>query len=140
MAFHKGKLFRFTRINKLIKFLTDLFKKIFRPISKIVSDTESDYEEQSILKRTFIVFFKFRYLLLFSTLLLILCAGYFFASHNNSESYAVMSLNYEESAKGLNPNSTRFNIYEMKSPEVVEKMLFYCGIDKDDVDLDNLIA
>lgn len=139
MAFQKGKLFRFTRMNKLIKFLTGFIKKIFDPISKIINGIESDYDEQSVIKKTFIGFFKLRYVILFSVLLLILCAGYFFASHNNSESYAVMSLNYEESAKGLNPNSTRFNIYEMKSPEVVEKMLYYCGIDKDAVDIDKII-
>ena len=139
MAFQKGKLFRFTRINKFIKFLTGFIKKIFEPISKIINCIDSDYEEQSVLKKTFIGFFKLRYVLLFSMMLLILCAGYIFASHNNSESYAVMSLNYEESAKGLNPNSTRFNIYEMKSPEVVERMLYYCGIDKDTVSTDKII-
>ena len=139
MAFQKGKLFRFTRMNKLIKFLTGFIKKIFGPISKIINGIESDYDEQSVLKKTFIGLFKLRYVLLSSMLLLILCAGYFFASYNNSESYAVMSLNYEESAKGLTPNSTRFNIYEMKSPEVVEKMLYYCGIDKDTVDIDKII-
>lgn len=139
MAFQKGKLFRFTRMNTLIKFLTGFIKKIFEPISKIINGIESDYDEQSVLKKTFIGFFKLRYVLLFSVLLLILCAGYFFASHNNSEAYAVMSLNYEESAKGLNPNSTRFNVYEIKSPEVVEKMLYYCGIDKDTVDIDKII-
>ena len=139
MAFQKGKLFRFTRINKLTNLLTGFIKKIFRPISKIMNGIESDYDEQSAFKKTLIGFFKLRYAVLFSVLLIILCAGYFFASHNDSESYAVMSLNYEESAKGLNPNSTRFNIYEMKSPEVVEKMLYYCGIDKDAVDIDKII-
>ena len=70
----------------------------------------------------------------FLCLLLLFVQQLFFASHNDSEASAVMSLNYEESAKGLNPNATRFNIYELKSPEVVEKMLKYCGIDPESVD------
>lgn len=139
MEFQTGGLFRFTRTKKLIKFFSDFIKKTFSPILKVVNGIESDYSDQSPFKKTVIGFLKLRYITLFSVLLIILCAGRFFASHNDSSASAIMSLNYEESAKGLNPNSTRFNVYEIKSPEVVEKMLYYCGIDSESVDLDKVI-
>ena len=50
-----------------------------------------------------------------------------------------MSLNYEESAAGLNPNSTRFNVYDVMSREVVESMLAYGGIDPEKADIDEII-
>lgn len=139
MESRAGKLFRFTRTKKLINLFTGFIKKMFSPLSKIVNDIASDYSEQSTLKKAFIGFFKLRYVILFSALLLILCAGRFFASQNDREASAIMSLNYEESAKGLNPNSTRFNVYEIKSPEIVEKMLYYCGIDTENVDIDKIV-
>lgn len=139
MAFQKGGLFRFTRSKKLIKLFAGFIEKMFSPLSKIINDILSDYSEQSPLKKTLIGFFRLRYMILVSVLLVILCAGRFFASQNDREASAIMSLNYEESAKGLNPNSTRFNVYEIKSPEVVEKMLYYCGIDSESIDLDKVI-
>ena len=139
MEFQKGGLFRFTRTKKLIKLFAEFFKKMFSPLSKVINDIESDFEEQSAFKKTLIGFFKLRYVLLFSVLLIVLCAGRFFVSQNDRAASAIMSLNYEESAKGLNPNSTRFNVYEIKSPEVVEKMLYYCGIDTASVDMDKII-
>ena len=139
MGFQKGELFRFTRTKKLIKLFVGFVKKMFSPLSKIINDIASDYSEQSSLKKTWIGLFKLRYVILFSVLLVVLCAGHFFASQNDRESSAIMSLNYEEGAKGLNPNSTRFNVYEIKSPEVVEKMLYYCGIDSEKIDLDKVI-
>ncbi|MBQ3463212.1 MAG: hypothetical protein IJH36_08900, partial [Clostridia bacterium] len=33
-----------------------------------------------------------------------------------------LSLNYEEASKGQNPNLTRYNIYELKSEETMEKV------------------
>lgn len=139
MGASSGKLFRFTRIKKLIKIFTGFIKKIFSPVSKIINGIANDYQEQSPFKMTMIGLFKLRFVILTFLVIIILCAATFFAEHNDTESSAVMSLNYEESAKGLNPNSTRFNIYELKSPEVVEKMLYYCGIDPDSVDIKKII-
>lgn len=134
-----GKLFGFTKTKKLINLFKGFIKRMFEPVSKIINDIASDFEEQSPFKKALIGLFQLRYVLLFFMILIILCAGRFFALHNDSEASAVMSLNYEESAKGLNPNSTRFNIYEIKSPEVVEKMLYYCGVDTESVDVDKII-
>ncbi|MBQ7660917.1 MAG: hypothetical protein IJS44_02545 [Clostridia bacterium] len=112
---------------------------MFRPVAKITNGVAADYGDQSALKKTVIAFIKLRYILLFALVLILGCAGTFFAGRNDSAASAVMSLNYEESAKGLSPNSTRFNIYELKSPEVVEKMLYYCGIDAHSVDVDKIV-
>jgi hypothetical protein len=40
----------------------------------------------------------------------------------------VLSLNYEEASKGQNPNLTRYNVYELKSDEVMERAINYAGI------------
>ena len=39
-----------------------------------------------------------------------------------------VSLDYEEASKGLTPSQTRFNIYEVESAEVLEKMINYAGL------------
>jgi hypothetical protein len=39
-----------------------------------------------------------------------------------------MSLNYEEAAYGLTPNSVRFNIYEIKTEEVMDSAIAYAGL------------
>lgn len=40
----------------------------------------------------------------------------------------VLSLNYEEASKGQNPNRTRYNIYELKSDTVMDRVIQYAGI------------
>ena len=39
-----------------------------------------------------------------------------------------LSLNYEEASKGQNPNLTRYNVYELKSEEAMEKVIEYGGL------------
>lgn len=139
MDFQIGEKFRFTRLNKLIDFLTQLIKKLFSPITKLLNDIDNNYSDQSAIKKTLIGLFQLRIVICIAVIAIAVCSACFFAARNDGESSAVMSLNYEESAKGLNPNSTRFNVYELKSPDVVEKMLYYCGVNADDVDMDKLI-
>lgn len=139
MEFKIGRSFRFTRVNKLLAFLTKLIKKIFSPITRSLDEIDNNYNEQSAIKKTLVTMFILRVPICVSVLLIMVCAAFVFASLNKYESSAQMSFNYEESAKGLNPNATRLNIYEIKSQDVVEKMLYYCGIDAADVDMDKLI-
>lgn len=56
----------------------------------------------------------------------VLCAVFYYSSSNSLTT--TMSLNYQEGSKGLNPNSTRFNVYELKSNEVMERALSYMGM------------
>ncbi len=139
MEFQKGQWFYFSRINKHIEFLRELIKKSFSPISRRLNEVEANYADQGILKRTLIGLFNLRGIICFFVILILACAAGFLVAMGDGESTAQMNLNYEESAKGLTPNSTRFNIYELKSTEVVEKMLYYCGIDAASVDMDQLI-
>ena len=41
----------------------------------------------------------------------------------------ILSLDYEEASKGLTPNGMRFNVYEIRSPEVMERLIDYAGLD-----------
>lgn len=40
----------------------------------------------------------------------------------------VFSLNYEEASKGQNPNLTRYNVYELKSDRVMERVISNAGL------------
>ncbi len=40
----------------------------------------------------------------------------------------VLSLNYEEASKGQNPNLTRYNVYELKSDDTMERVIQYAGL------------
>jgi hypothetical protein len=42
---------------------------------------------------------------------------------------AVLSLNYEEAYEGLNPNGTRFNVYELESDEILELAIKNVGLE-----------
>ncbi len=41
----------------------------------------------------------------------------------------VLSLDYEEASKGLTPNRTRFNIFEIQSGTVMERLIEYAGLE-----------
>lgn len=74
--------------------------------------------------------FSKRYLALFLLCLLIflcLCTYYYIDSFRTAST--VMTLNYEESAKGLTPNNTRFNVYDITSNEVLNQAIQYAGLE-----------
>lgn len=54
--------------------------------------------------------------------LIVTCTGSF-----NKKS-VVLSLNYEEASKGQNPNLTRYNVYELKSDRVMERVISNAGL------------
>ena len=41
----------------------------------------------------------------------------------------ILSLDYEEASKGLTPNGMRFNVFEIRSPEVMERLIDYAELD-----------
>ncbi len=43
----------------------------------------------------------------------------------------ILSLNYQEASKGQNPNLTRYNVFELKSDEVMERVIEYAGLQDD---------
>lgn len=112
-----------------------LWKKISNPIGKTLKDIDENYADRSPAKRTLIALFKMRApICIFLAAVILLTAGAFLYD-SSRQATVVMSLNYEESAKGLTPNSTRFNASDLKDAEVVEGMLRYCGIDPESVDV-----
>ena len=118
--------------------LKEAIKKLFSPIVEILDGIEADYTGSSRIKKTFIAMFKLRMWICIPLVLIMIASACFFAYRSTNTAIAEMSLNYEEAANGLNPNSTRFNAYNISSQEVVEDMIGYCGIDPKSVDVNSL--
>ena len=72
-------------------------------------------------KRGFFVF-------LFFLLVLAAFCGFHYTRSLHTAS-TVLSLDYEEAAKGLTPNGMRFNIFEIRSSEVMERLIGYAGLE-----------
>ena len=64
---------------------------------------------------------------LFLGFFLAFCAFHFIASLHTAST--VLSLDYEEAAKGLTPNGMRFNVFEIRSPEVIQRLIDYADLD-----------
>ena len=47
---------------------------------------------------------------------------------NQQTTMMTISLNYEKAANGLNPNGSKFNIFDIKSDEVLENTLKFAGL------------
>ena len=83
----------------------------------------------SSLQKAYEVFRKRKLLVLvaFLVILVALC-GYHYYRYRHTAS-TIMSLDYEEAAKGLTPNQTRFNIFEIRSKEVMDRLIGYAGLE-----------
>lgn len=75
----------------------------------------------------FVMRSKWRVLLAWIALGAILSASFFYFTEQFKAS-AVMSLNFEESSKGRNPNGTRFNISDFRSLEVAAAAIEAAGL------------
>ena len=64
---------------------------------------------------------------LFLGFFLVFCALHYIANLHTAST--VLSLDYEEASKGLTPNGMRFNVFEIRSPEVMERLIDYAGLD-----------
>ena len=77
------------------------------------------------LRETFLLFWKKRLIVIISLLI----AFTAFSSYNFTKSLrtasTVISLDYEEASKGLTPSHTRFNIFEIQSIDVMERLIDY---------------
>ena len=73
--------------------------------------------------------FRKRWYLVLAAFLIVfvaLCAYQYTQSSRTAST--VLSLDYEEASKGLTPNRTRFNIFEIRSSEVMERLIDYAGL------------
>ena len=113
-------------------------RKLFKPVKDTLDGVQSDYSDSSCMKKTFVSMLKLRKWILIPLAVIVCGCAIFFAVTARNTSSTEISLNYEEAANGLNPNSTRFNAYNISSAEVVEGMLRYCGIDPETVDVNAL--
>ena len=89
------------------------------------------------LKISLTKFFRYRFRIIAGILALTLVLCLFHYYTNNRDATANMSLNYSEAAAGLNPNSTRFNISELVSEDVMSRVVKAAGIE-DEVTWDEL--
>jgi len=83
------------------------------------------------LQKSAELFFTHRKLVLI--LFLVLCVALSGIHYVRSllTSSTVVSMEYEEAARGLTPSQTRFNIYEIQSAEVMERLIDYAGLQGD---------
>lgn len=109
-------------MNKRQKWLLKFFK---RSEDKFVN---VDLEEANIFKKIlFIVLSNIK------TIAVVMCIFVFISliftyTGGLDKRTILLSLNYEEASKGQNPNYTRYNIYELKSDDMMERVIEYAGL------------
>ena len=90
--------------------------------------TNVNLEDANIFKRIlFIVLSNIK------TIVLLMCVFVFISlivtyTGSFNKKSVVLSLNYEEASKGQNPNLTRYNVYELKSDRVMERVISNAGL------------
>lgn len=123
---------------KKTRFFGNLKKTFKTKVVNVIDGIDKDYTDRSRTRRALIALLRFKTPILIILIAAVALAGVYFLWDSQKTASTKMSLNYEESAYGLNPNSTRFYVYDIKDPEVVKGMLTYSGIDPDTVDLDEV--
>ena len=90
--------------------------------------TNVNLEDANIFKRIlFIVLSNIK------TIVVLMCVFVFISlivtyTGSFNKKSVVLSLNYEEASKGQNPNLTRYNVYELKSDRVMERVISNSGL------------
>lgn len=90
--------------------------------------TNVNLEDANIFKRIlFIVLSNIK------TIVVLMCVFVFISlivtyTGSFNKKSVVLSLNYEEASKGQNPNLTRYNVYELKSDRVMERVISNAGL------------
>ena len=80
------------------------------------------------LRNAFEAFWRRKGLVLASFLIVFLALCGFHYTRNLRTASTVLSLDYEEASKGLTPNRTRFNIFEIQSGAVMQRLIDYAGL------------
>ena len=90
--------------------------------------TNVNLEDANIFKRIlFIVLSNIK------TIVVLMCVFVFISlivtyTGSFNKKSVVLSLNYEEASKGQNPNLTRYNVYELKTDRVMERVISNAGL------------
>lgn len=108
--------------NKLVRRLTGFFA------GKQKNLGELKLSDMNPVKRCFFIAWSNKRNILAVMLVFVVISTVFFALINHETIRVTLSLNYEEASKGQNPNKTRYNIYEFKSEEVMQRAIDFAGI------------
>lgn len=81
-----------------------------------------------LLKKSFVKFYNNRVKIIIGAVLLFVLLNIVHYNLNKSQTTVRISLNYSQASKGLNPNSTRFSIYEFTCDEVLNRTIEYAGL------------
>ena len=109
-------------MKKMWKGLRRLFKRSDEKFTNV------NLEDANIFKRIlFIVLSNIK------TIVVLMCVFVFISlivtyTGSFNKKSVVLSLNYEEASKGQNPNLTRYNVYELKSDRVMERVISNAGL------------
>ena len=109
-------------MKKMWKGLRRLFKRSDEKFTNV------NLEDANIFKRIlFIVLSNIK------TIAVLMCVFVFISlivtyTGSFNKKSVVLSLNYEEASKGQNPNLTRYNVYELKSDRVMERVISNAGL------------
>lgn len=90
---------------------------------------EMKLTDMNPLKRTFFIAWSNKRNLGILVVIFVIAATFIFALSKKESVRVMLSLNYEEASKGQNPNRTRYNVYEFKSDEVMERAIQYAGLE-----------
>ena len=134
----QGADIRMAKGKKRPRIFGKLTRKIFSPLTKVLDGIDADYSDRPRTRKALIALFKLKVPICLLIIAAVALAGGYYVWSSEKTASTEMSLNYEESAYGLNPNSTRFYVYDITSQEVVEGMLSYCGIDPESVDINEI--
>lgn len=80
------------------------------------------------LRKGFIKFYNHRLQIITGAIILFVILNMVHYKMNQSRVGVRISLNYSQASKGLNPNSTRFSIYEFTCDEVLGRTIEYAGL------------
>ncbi len=128
-----------SQMKKRRLWISKIADKIFSPLNEVFKSVKIDFADRSCARKTLIACLKLRTPICILLVVATVMAGTYFFIKSDNTATTEMSLNYEQSANGLNPNSTRFNAYDIASHEVVERMLTYSGIDPETVDINSIV-
>ncbi len=87
-----------------------------------------DFQEANIFKRIFFTMLSnIKSIAVLMCIFVVVCSAVFYTGSLDKKN-VVLSLNYEEASKGQNPNLTRYNVYELKSDAMMERVISYAGL------------
>ena len=81
-----------------------------------------------LLKEAFAKFYKHRIQIIIGAVVLSVICNIAHYNLNQSKAKVRISLNYSQAAQGLNPNSTRFSIYEFTCDDVLNRTIESAGL------------